>query len=135
MTPVWHKSCTGHFKGSHDGWGAIIKSFARKVITENPANCPITDAQSLYIAARDHFKEGVFFFCSKEDNDSKCERFGLDERKRQSKRIDGTLRLHQFSPIEGNTTHLRVKETSYDNYWPRMQSVQIGVKNSLQTDL
>ena len=78
-------AATAHFKGSHDGWGAIIKSWARKVINENPFNCPIDDAQSLFMAAKDHFKNAEFFYCSKDNVKAKSELYGIDKREKAAK--------------------------------------------------
>ena len=101
------------------------------MINENPFNCPIDDAQSLFMAAKDHFKNAEFFYCSKDNVKAKSELYGIDKREKAAKKIDGTLKLHQFTPVEGTITHLRVKETSFEEFWPRKQSIKIGYKNCL----
>ena len=63
--------------------------------------------------------------------ESKSKAYGLDKRENMAKCIDGTQRLHHFTPVDGSTSHMLVKETSYDNYWPKKQSVKIGFKDCL----
>ena len=97
-------------------------------MNESVSNCAIKDAHSLYISAKDHFKNSEFFFVSEEKVKIINDEMYLDSREDEAKTIPGTHRLHHFTPIKGVTSHIKVKETSFEQYWSKEQPIKKGFR-------
>ena len=107
----WAFSATSHGKGPWDGLAGSVKRQAALESLKRPEENQIQTPLQFYEFAKTNFKKVQVEFVGQAEIDKNEE--DLLERFKLAKLVKGTLKLHMFSTIDGDSKKLEVKKFAY----------------------
>ena len=106
----WHFFATSHGKGPCDGVGGTVKRLAARASLQRPDAEQLQTPEQLFQWAKSNIPQVTFEYLTQEDIRKVGEE--LSERLEQSKKVDGTQKLHAFIPINGSSSKVITKPYS-----------------------